>query len=158
MSVVLVLWTLHTLGCLLYVLHCSCYILALYVHTFLVLSYRYSMCDLLCYAFLRRFDMLLHLKEDKLDKSHAHKLSQLILVDTPQTLHTAALIFHYNHSQMVRTSIIRTNLTCLRIMVYDASNAISIYSFIPVLRVHNALRSLSVTIRSSQKSGDIVTK
>ena len=61
MWLVLVLWTLHTLNCLLYVLHCSCYILALYVHIFLVLSYRYSMCNLLCYAFLHRFDMLLHL-------------------------------------------------------------------------------------------------
>ena len=49
------------MNCLLYVLYCSYYILALYVHTFLILSYRYSMCDLLCYAFLRRFDMLLHL-------------------------------------------------------------------------------------------------
>ena len=42
-------------------LHCSYCILALYVHIFLVLSYRYSMCDLFYYAFLHRFNILLHL-------------------------------------------------------------------------------------------------
>jgi hypothetical protein len=98
------------------------------------------------------------IEEDKLNTSDAQKLSQLILVDTPETLHSAALIVHYNHPQMATTSIIRTNLTYLQIMLYGTLNDVSIYSFIPLLRVHNSLRSLRLTIKSSERPCSVPMK
>ncbi len=49
-------------------------------------------------------------KEDKLNTS---EFSQLILIDTPQTLRSTVLYFHYNHSQITTPSIVTTILTHL---------------------------------------------
>jgi hypothetical protein len=37
----------------------------------------------------------------------------LILIDTPQTLRSTVLYFHYNHSQITTPSIVTTILTHL---------------------------------------------
>ena len=91
-----------------------------------------------------------NVKEDKLDTSDASQFSQLILIDTPSTLRSTSLYFHYNHSQIATTSILTTNLTHLQIIFYGTLNDISIYSLIPLLRIHRALRTLCVTIKSTE--------
>jgi hypothetical protein len=90
------------------------------------------------------------LKQDKHNTFDAHNFSQLILIDTPSTLRSADLCFHYNHSQISTTSVITTNPTHLRIIFYETLNDISIYSLLPLLRIHVALRSLCVTIKSTE--------
>ncbi|CAF3499623.1 unnamed protein product [Rotaria socialis] len=59
-------------------------------------------------------------KDDTLKTSDASQFIQLILIDTPSTLRSAVLYFHYNHSQIITTSIATTNLTHFQIMFYDA--------------------------------------
>ncbi|CAF3338585.1 unnamed protein product [Rotaria sp. Silwood2] len=90
------------------------------------------------------------IEQDKLNTSDAHKFSQWILVDTPLTLRSTALFFHYNHSQIAKALIITTNLAHLQIIFYGTFNDISIYSLIPLLRIHRTLRSLCVTIRNTK--------
>ncbi|CAF3298577.1 unnamed protein product [Rotaria sp. Silwood2] len=89
--------------------------------------------------------------EDNLNRSDADKFSQLILVDTPETLRSTALYFHYNHPQIVTIKTVATNLTHLQIVFYGTLNDVSIYSLIPLLRIHSALRSLCVTIKSTEQ-------
>jgi hypothetical protein len=50
-------------------------------------------------------------RQDKLCRSHAHLFSQKILLNTPPTLRSASLRFHYNHPDLVRSTIIDTRLT-----------------------------------------------
>jgi hypothetical protein len=89
-------------------------------------------------------------KEDKLNTSDAHSFSQLILVDTPETLRSTNLCFHYHHPQIATTSIVTTNLTHLQVIFYGTLNDVSIYSLIPLLRIRHVLRSLCVTIKSTK--------
>ena len=98
-----------------------------------------------------------NVKEDKLNPSDASKFSQLILIDTPSTLRSTSLYFHHNHSQIATTSIITTNLTCLQIIFYGTLNDISIFSLIPLLRIHRSLRTLCVTIKSTEMAFDRFT-
>ncbi|CAF4518274.1 unnamed protein product [Rotaria sp. Silwood2] len=94
-----------------------------------------------------------NVKEDKLNTSDAFEFSQLILIDTPSTLRSTSLYFHYNHTQIATISKVTTNLTHLQIIFYGTLNDISIYSLIPLLRIHRALRTLCVTIKSTQVIG-----
>jgi hypothetical protein len=86
----------------------------------------------------------------ELNSSYAHNFSQLILVDTPSTIRSANLLFNCNHSQIRTNSIVPTNLTRLEMIFSGTLNDISIYSLIPLLRIHVALRSLCVTIKSTE--------
>lgn len=85
-------------------------------------------------------------QQDKLCRSHAHLFSQKILLNTPSTLRSATLRFYYDHPDLVRSTIIDTRLTYLELVIYGTPDNVSIYSLIPVLRLHNTLRHLSVTI------------
>jgi hypothetical protein len=97
-------------------------------------------------------------KEDKLNAFDASEFSHLILIDTPSTLRSATLYFHYNHTKIATISKVTTNLAHLQIIFYDTLNDISIYSLIPLLRIHRALRTLCVTIKNSQVLGAFNTK
>ncbi|CAF3915133.1 unnamed protein product [Rotaria magnacalcarata] len=95
------------------------------------------------------YTMICNVKEDKPNISNASQFSQLILTDTPSTFRSTALYFHYNHSQIIATSIVTTNVTHSKLMFNSTLNDVSIYSLIPLLRIHCALRSLCVTTKNT---------
>lgn len=87
-------------------------------------------------------------EEDKLCRSRAHLFSQRILLNTPPTLRTVTLRFHYDHPELLRNTIVYTTLTYLELVFYGTLDKVSIYSLIPVLRIHSTLRHLGVIIKS----------
>ena len=93
-------------------------------------------------------------ERDKLCQSHAHQFSQMVLVNTPATLCSATLLFHYDHSELMRSVISSTQLTYLELMFYGELENLSIHSLIPVLRIHVRLRHLVVIIENSIVSTD----
>ena len=88
-------------------------------------------------------------EQDKLCRNHASLFSEMFLVNTSLTLHSATLRFHYDHPELTRSTIINTKLTYLELMFYGTLNNISIYCLIPVLRIHDSLQHFGVIIKSS---------
>ncbi|CAF4115690.1 unnamed protein product [Rotaria sordida] len=91
-----------------------------------------------------------NVEEDKLGIYAAQEFSQWILTDPPSTLRSADLYFYYDHSLIGTGLITTTNLTHLRMIFYGTSDSISIYSLIPIFRMHGALRHLWVAIKTTE--------
>ncbi|CAF1283264.1 unnamed protein product [Rotaria magnacalcarata] len=93
-------------------------------------------------------------KEDNLSRSHAHLFSKMVLLNTPSTLGSAALRFHYDYPELTKSMIINTKLTYLELMFYGTFDNILIDSLIPLLRAYSALRQLNVMIETRTMSQD----
>jgi hypothetical protein len=91
-------------------------------------------------------------KNDQLTKHDAHLVSEMVLLDTPFSLRCATLRFHYDYPELMRSTIMTTNLIYLELLFYGSFDKMSIYSLIPILRIHKSLRQLNVLIRSSKMS------
>ncbi|CAF3296569.1 unnamed protein product [Rotaria sp. Silwood2] len=89
-------------------------------------------------------------KNDHLTRNHAHLFSEMVLLNTPLSLRCATLRFHYDYPELITSTIINTNLTYLKLLFYGAFDKISIYSLIPVFRIHKSLQQLNVIIKSSE--------
>jgi hypothetical protein len=91
-------------------------------------------------------------KNDQLIRNHAHLFSEMVLLDTPFSLRRATLRIHYDYPELMTSRIITTNLIYLELWFYGSFDKISIYSLIPIFRIHKSLRQLNVLIRSSKMS------
>jgi hypothetical protein len=91
-------------------------------------------------------------ENDKLSRNDAHLFSEMVLLNTPFSLRRVTLRFHYDYPELIRSAIMTTNLTYLELLFYGTFYKISIYSLIPVLRMHKSLRQVNVIIKSPKKS------
>lgn len=79
-------------------------------------------------------------KDDQLTINHAHLFSEIVLLNIPLSLRCATLGFHYDYPELIRSTIMNTNLTYLELLFYGTFDKISIYSLIPLLHIHKSLR------------------
>ena len=91
-------------------------------------------------------------KNNQLTRNHAHLFSEMVLLNTPFSLRCATLRFHYDYPELMRSTIISTNLIYLELLFYESFDKMSIYSLIPILRIHKSLRQLNVIIKNSNMS------
>ncbi len=78
----------------------------------------------------------------------------MILLNTPPTLRSATLRFHYDHPKLlVRNTMAYRTLTYLDLLLYGSSANASIFSLISIIRIHSTLRHLSVIIKRPTTSG-----
>jgi hypothetical protein len=73
-------------------------------------------------------------------------LSKTILTHKSSELRSIELAFHYNHSHLTTAVTLNWKLTSLTLTFYGLPHKLTIYCFLPVLRIYRALRRLRVRV------------